>query len=118
MILDLYEALLRIESGSTYRTPAQVLLLLPCAEGKTQPVSYYASKYLARKDSIMSEVVEYPVDDPEYMTPQQAQAMRELDRLRNAKAQVPQPAPLPDSWPADVEQHRLLNDTVGEESEA
>lgn len=36
MILDLYEALLRIESGSTYRTPAQVLMLLPCAEGKTR----------------------------------------------------------------------------------
>ena len=41
MILDLYEALLRIESGSKYRTTAQVLALLPCAEGKTKPATYF-----------------------------------------------------------------------------
>ena len=79
--------------------------------------------------------------DDEFCTPAQAEAMRDLARLRNAKAQEPQPAPLTDSWfasahsapgetyvtvldmeaefmPADVAHHREINGTTGQESES
>ena len=54
VILDLWQMLNCRQDKSVccdgkYRTPAQVLALLPCAEGKTQPVSYYAAKYLQKK---------------------------------------------------------------------
>ena len=88
----------------------------------------------------MTEPTQYPIDDTEYMTPQQAAAMRELARLRNAKAQEPQPEALTDSWvsathsapgetyvtvlgmeaefvPLDVLIHRAWNGTEGQESE-
>lgn len=136
MILDLYEALLRIESGSTYRTPAQVLMLLPCAEGKTQPVSYYVSKFLARRDRIMSEVVQYPIDDPEYMMPKDAAEARRLkaegqeltalqsplvaamaERISRNEDSLTTLRMQAEFLPLDVLIHRALNGTEGQESE-
>lgn len=135
MILDLYQALLRIESGSKYHTPAQVLAALPCAEGKTQPVSYYASKYLCGKDfATMINARDFKGDiyDPEYCTPSQRKEMEELARHRDALREdkletTTMSAPAAtyitvlgmeaEFVPLDVLIHRAWNGTQGQESE-
>jgi hypothetical protein len=72
----------------------------------------------------MSEVTQYPIDDEEYMTPQQAAEARRM------KAELPlwqEMEAMPahnggwgtySDWLADVELHRRMNDTIGQESEA
>ena len=98
----------------------------------------------------MSEVTQYPIDDPEYMMPRDAAALRNLaprplwTQLEHDKAEARaqelgallESAIVPDDalanverhrllnvtaeqlqWMADVELHRRMNDTLGQESE-
>ena len=75
----------------------------------------------------MSEVTQYPIDDPEYMMPQDAAALRKMlaprplwTQLEHDKAKARaqelgallESAIVPDGTLADGERHRLLNVTA------
>ena len=71
----------------------------------------------------MSEVVEYPIDDPEYMMPKDAAKLRE-DKLETTTMSAPAATYVTvlrmeaEFMPLDVLIHRALNNTQGRESEA
>ena len=70
----------------------------------------------------MSEVVEYPVDDPEYMMPKDAAKLRE-DKLETTTMSAPAATYVTvlrmeaEFVPLDVLIHRAWNNTQGQESE-
>lgn len=71
----------------------------------------------------MSEVTPYPIDDTEYCTPAQAAEIRrmkaELPLWQNVIEATPEiVTPLFKYTPSDVELHRAINGTTGQESEA
>lgn len=77
----------------------------------------------------MTEVTQYPIDDPEYMTPQQAHEARKMKAELPLWQQVAQNVDVaphaidcfsteaPSQVQTDVDLHRALNGTVGMESE-
>ena len=75
-----------------YRTPAHVLALMPCAEGKTKPVAHYLevlSNLPFRKDIGMNDI---DLLDDEYCTPAQRAELRKLKAELPLWAEFAQPA--------------------------